>query len=79
VDLTSDVEYCGDCDVACRAQQDCLEGVCVCQGELVMCDLECFDVQTSREHCGECGHACVDMEICRDGVCTDEPARRRST
>lgn len=66
----NDPANCGRCDNACRGDQGCVEGECVCAGASELeCDGVCVDTDTSTEHCGACGSACATGLVCEDGSC----------
>ncbi|MBN1770197.1 MAG: hypothetical protein JXB32_02955 [Deltaproteobacteria bacterium] len=72
VDLTSNPEHCGGCDLACPAGSVCNEGGCAstCSGVLTLCGASCVDLRSNPDHCGECDHAC-DGALNADGTCLD--------
>jgi spore germination protein YaaH len=61
----------------CPTDTTCLEGECVCDNNLTMCDDICVDTITSMEHCGICGNSCSTQ--CIDGVCTLDPENDAGT
>jgi hypothetical protein len=82
VDTVSDPSNCGQCGTVCKAQQQCVLGVCVgvC-GQLAFscvldagiglcCGTACVDVNSDPANCGICGSACLAQGICADGQCT---------
>ena len=58
-DVTRDAANCGGCGRACRADQRCAMGACVCAEGRSSCGGACVDVQRDDAHCGRCGHACA--------------------
>ena len=69
VDLATDPDHCGDCDVACPPEAPCQAGFCICPGDAVACGTECVDTSASPLHCGACDVACGAGADCVDGVC----------
>jgi len=69
VDLMSDGENCGVCDIECRTDQECIDGACHCLPYLTYCGGICVDTLTDPENCGICGIACDSGEQCVNGVC----------
>ena len=71
VDLSSDADHCGRCDVNCAGAY-CLDGHCTlsCEGETAkICEGVCVDVSKHTSHCGRCGDACGPNMICSAGAC----------
>ncbi|MDW8245730.1 MAG: MopE-related protein [Sandaracinaceae bacterium] len=70
VDLLSDVNHCGACNVRCGPGEVCMGGRCVCGGtnrsggpactspNNNCCNNMCVDTNTNVSHCGMCGRAC---------------------
>ena len=86
IDLTQDVNHCGECDKPC--EPDNVDSATVACTNSV-CEFECgpgfgdcdeipengceIRLLSSDEHCGECeDSACGSDEACRDGVCVDQ-------
>lgn len=78
VDVTTDVDHCGECGHECHTEADaepmCDAGQCSfsCVDDALDACLEfdvCVDLETDEDHCGECGHACGDDGPCVGGVC----------
>jgi hypothetical protein len=74
VDLSSDSDNCGECGVACRADEVCSQGECTseCAVGLTQCDQECVNLDSSILHCGECGNSCREGQQCVAGECVGE-------
>lgn len=72
----------GDRGSACEDGEVCSLGKCSdsCEGDLVPCDGECIDPQSSWKFCGaagacaggEVGVQCASNESCVEGVCTQQ-------
>lgn len=61
---------CGACGNACRVDQRCQSGSCVCsEPGTIDCDGECVDVATDARHCGACGTACGAGQVCEGSAC----------
>jgi len=71
VDPQSNPSHCGDCNIACAADEVCSGGVCSvdCSAGLTECDQACVDTQTDERHCGGCNAPCDPDETCEAGVC----------
>ena len=77
IDPATDPAYCGasgDCTgddrgAACREDQLCDQGQCVCPADVTDCVTACADLQTDALHCGMCGNPCDAGTECRDGEC----------
>lgn len=70
----NDPQHCGACNVACRADQTCAGGACVCAEAFELeCNGACEDVRTSTVACGSCDVQCAAGQVCVDGgcVCSD--------
>jgi hypothetical protein len=85
VDVGTDIDHCGECDVACAADgttsHACNDGACevVCDATHADCNKSgndgCeVDLGGDPAHCGACGTACVatgtTQNTCVAGVCT---------
>ncbi|MFO0647184.1 MAG: FG-GAP-like repeat-containing protein [Polyangiales bacterium] len=68
IDVATDREHCGACDVRCRADQRC-QGACVCPVSLLECAGACVDTLTTAAHCGACGRPCRAGWSCEHGAC----------
>jgi hypothetical protein len=83
VDLESDPEHCGACDVECDSGLICRNGECACEPEFafsaertacptgigVMRRLTCVDLQSDPDHCGDCEVQCDVGCACEDATC----------
>ena len=69
VNLAADHDHCGDCDVVCPADAECVAGFCSCPGGATACGEDCADLASSPLHCGACGNACGAGAECVAGVC----------
>ena len=73
VDLTSDRNHCGTCEIECFAGQDCLAGVCsACQNECMLGVLSCDPVENKIRVCGDSdGDTCLEWwpsTVCASGT-----------
>lgn len=75
VDTKTDLNHCGDCATACKADQVCALGVCkdICDAPLKLCSGMCVDEESDENHCGSCGNVCASG-ICNAGSCEDATA-----
>ena len=66
-------EFEGGTAKSCLSNEVCLDGACVCSGELVKCtgEADCIDLRTNAKHCGACGNACPTGTRCASGKCVD--------
>lgn len=65
-----DHDNCGACGVACRSDQSCERGSCVCiAGAPDECAGNCTSLSTDAQNCGACGLACRDGQRCQLGSC----------
>ncbi len=75
VDLNSDNQHCGGCDLACSGEEACLAGECLsqCSGGATKCGEECVDAKFDPQHCGACDATCTAVAnataVCLDGTC----------
>lgn len=66
-----DDEHCGECFVACAADQTCRDGRCGCEDPgQVSCGDRCVDLDADEQHCGACGRVCSPGEECASGACS---------
>jgi hypothetical protein len=65
-DLATDPAHCGTCERACKADQACAAGACVCAK--TVCGDACADLPTDPRHCGQCGRDC-NSGTCTGGQC----------
>lgn len=76
VDLQTNEEHCGNCNIVCATSETC-------------CDGKCVDLNFDNANCGRCGHSCLGKldstwcednyfyskkkkSICDSGTCVDE-------
>lgn len=69
--ILSDPENCGGCGIACREDQLCGGGECICSGGRTECDGVCVDTRTDPNHCNGCGNVCPGGGACAQGVCCE--------
>jgi hypothetical protein len=72
VDLRSDTNHCGTCDVACGPGERCEQGSCVTTCAVAECGGACVDLQHDPLNCGACAVACSPAHaspLCLDGAC----------
>lgn len=62
-------EHCGECGRACRADQECQRGECLCPPGSTECAGACVDVENDASHCGSCDTACPRGARCEAGAC----------
>ncbi|MCA2980280.1 MAG: hypothetical protein INH41_12755 [Myxococcaceae bacterium] len=68
--IPSDRNHCGGCNVACAANQLCVDGACVsgsCAAPRIVCRGRCVDPRTDRLNCGGCDIGCAGA--CSNGAC----------
>ena len=80
-DVKVSPEHCGDCLVACEADQVCSVGTCkdACDPLLEKCGNACVDTSSDPAHCGVCDKVCAfehagatcDTGACVPGPCVD--------
>jgi len=73
VDLMTNPEHCGACNMACAQGETCNEGKCEgpsCASPEVSCLGECVDLMTNTSHCGGCEQPCAADEVCVNGACS---------
>jgi hypothetical protein len=82
-DTLTDPRNCGDCWIACNADEVCDNGVCSpsavvrypptgvidCGQGLTDCGGQCTDTYTDSLHCGGCWIVCTGAQLCDNGVC----------
>lgn len=56
--IDSDPKNCGACGRACNANQQCVNGECLCPGNLTRCGSRCVDTSVDIDNCGGCGNSC---------------------
>ena len=72
VDLASDRDHCGVCDIACAPGLACQGGVCIPDAcaPLTECTGLCVDLDSDPFNCGGCGNFC-SSGLCAFGGCVD--------
>ncbi len=77
--LRNDEENCGQCGIACNANEHCVNSLCrpECIGDVLDCGGPpgCVNPKTDNAHCGRCGNACTQTELCDAGSCWQVPGR----
>ena len=79
VDIMTDAEACGGCNIVCGAGQSCVAGKCEtptdacggCKEGLTCCGTTCVALSENDANCGKCGLTCPSDMTCRDGLCED--------
>ena len=88
VDVTANLQNCGDCGHVCRTRELCSNGVCTCTGGGHMgacasgaqcCPDGCHDTMNEVANCGGCNLACKMGETCQAGKCSCGPAGKDCT
>lgn len=67
VDLMSDINHCGACDVTVPYGGSCVKGVPTCPKGETACGDTCVDLSTSITNCGKCGNMAPTGGSCVDG------------
>ena len=57
-DTRRDNKNCGACGRECSANQECVDGQCLCPAGTTRCGNRCVDVNVDPENCGKCGSGC---------------------
>ena len=72
VNTTSDVDNCGECDLACVAPQVCASSSCSdsCAPGQEDCAGSCADLAVDPTHCGDCAISCSPGADCSGGLCS---------
>jgi hypothetical protein len=70
INTPSDHANCGACGHACRADQVCTTGACVCPTGKTECSGACVTLASDHANCGGCGRACHPTEVCTAGQCS---------
>jgi hypothetical protein len=75
VDVSTDNQNGGGCDLACNGGTICKSGKCECPAGTTLCNGLCVDTTRDRANCGGCGaaFACPQFKACVGSscVCTD--------
>jgi hypothetical protein len=74
VELASNAQHCGACDIACGSDSLCDRGHCKpaaegCSAGLLQCGSDCADPRSDRDHCGSCDPGCPREAQCEAGAC----------
>jgi hypothetical protein len=77
VDVLSNRNNCGDCNVVCDAMtgNGCSAGTCVCNfgpacsGGATCCATGCKNLTSDPQNCGTCARPCEPSEGCAAGMC----------
>jgi hypothetical protein len=69
VDLQTNSEHCGLCDVVCGGDLVCEMGQCSCPAGKTDCAGTCVDFNTDKFNCGACATACAAGQVCSTGHC----------
>jgi glucosylceramidase len=67
VNVQTDNQNCGTCQLACDTGTVCQGGSCVCATGLFSCSGQC--VSSNTDHCGASCAACPSGNVCNDGQC----------
>ncbi|MCL2824797.1 MAG: hypothetical protein FWD57_12470, partial [Polyangiaceae bacterium] len=72
VDLRSNPDHCGVCDLPCNSTDVCSRGICKdkCDDGLKNCSRACVNTYTDPDNCGGCQVACEADRICALGTCS---------
>jgi hypothetical protein len=71
VNVASDTDHCGGCDIACPTDEVCRTGTCqsMCASGGTSCNGQCVTLGDDTSNCGACGNACAPGSTCAGGVC----------
>jgi len=72
IDIKLDPRNCGACNRSCGTGA-CIDGACVCPGNLTVCASGCADTTSDPANCGACGTACAAGLTCQLGRCAPPP------
>ncbi len=79
VDLTNNLQHCGQCGRACAPGFTCVDARCTCATPgLTLCGTDCAALDTDDRHCGRCGQECVAGSRCVNGRCELRPVEPRA-
>ncbi|MDW8245834.1 MAG: hypothetical protein RMJ84_04575 [Sandaracinaceae bacterium] len=87
VNLNTNPNHCGGCNIRCAPGEACMMGRCVCgsiQGSVGggalcvtpnnhCCNGACVDTLSNSNHCGRCGVVCSSGTTCHRGNCVWRP------
>ncbi|MBX3186535.1 MAG: hypothetical protein KF819_05955 [Labilithrix sp.] len=74
-DERTDPLNCGGCGRACEANQECVNGQCLCPPGTTRCFNSCVDLSVDPSNCGACGNGCPGAAdgngtpTCNGGTC----------
>ena len=68
VNIQTDSQNCGTCQLACDTGTVCQGGTCVCATGFVSCSGQC--ISSNTDHCGTSCAACPSGNVCDDGQCS---------
>lgn len=69
-DLNTDSNNCGQCNIKCPSDAQCVAGTCTCGSQQVLCNGVCTAINTDPNHCGTCDTKCTTGQTCSLGLCT---------
>jgi hypothetical protein len=58
IGIRDDAKNCGACNKACKDDQVCSNGNCLCDPGTTRCSFSCVDLQRDATNCGACGNVC---------------------
>jgi hypothetical protein len=61
-DLRTDPLHCGACTHECGANQECVNGTCLCPSGTTRCGTRCVDLNSDAANCGSCFNGCEGAE-----------------
>src|SRR5436190_17295919 len=67
VNVASNIDNCGQCDLQCEAHATCQKGRCTCNAGLLLCNGTCIDPVTDSRYCGGCDGDCSPAQNCVQG------------
>ena len=70
-DTDVDPNHCGECELGCESDEQCVEGICVCRRGLERCGTDCVDTELDPQYCGGCANDCTGTATpyCNAGSC----------
>ena len=72
VDLKSNNNHCGKCNLKCGGALQCTRGQCApksCPPGWTLCGTACVKLTTDSKNCGKCGTTCSRGQKCVNGQC----------
>lgn len=69
VDVSTDLDNCGQCGQRCHGEEVCTSGNCQCPSDRAVCGDLCVDARTDAFFCGSCTNECSTGATCGDGAC----------